>query len=1433
MPPGFHVINLFSALWLLSIDSVLSEDPRLLVSAVRNIAVGSDYVVVATESCLYLFDHTLSQRLAETSANESSTECRGSAPGQATMGQKPPYNMLLLVYRDIVLSCWITNTSFCNERKLNKFENISSITPDLLTPNTSLSAAGIVFSNEQTYLILATFTNKHSDLHPVSIKTRETMGFITENENSYAELNTTTVLQFVNAFSWERIFFFPYFVPELDNAKILSVKNPKGADLQLWGLAHLPCGSDIRRGVILSSFHFMKSGGHFWAGIFTSQSQAMSPDKTALCIYNLTNMMKQEKECIAEDFRDECSSKDHSAKNSLPILPINLGPTLTHGNLSAVFAVEVQNKMVFFLGTGNGQVLKVTLDSEWKANCPEILFQFDNDTAVSRTIKADPVNSTYIYVAAENKIKRIKVANCESFKTYKECLSAKDPYCGWCHSQTRCTLNAECIPSDVPGNWNGMSEEGGNYLDFLVVPIKDKQLRITAKSSNAKNTTWQCTVQNVGTNKTLCNGVAEKNSMKCSCLVSTTGLSDNDQLGIELTNGKRSVSDVFQFKKCRQLQNRCMECIQSGCLWCTTNATCTSPLTPCKDYGEKANCTALPPKPTYQVMALPENSMLDNKDNISIKSISSDRISYLGKDILITGENLQNLYSVLLFGTSSCPAQNVEISQIVNDTHAVLSLPKSRKEVKSICFNPKENGCSENKTINYVSLPSCFNISPNTAWHGGGRNITITGKNMDIVNSLIVSNTLHQWRPIILCPGNISQCKFLAPQFAAPTQWLNINMSVVDNTFIACGSLKYLENPCFTSFAVLNDIDTELELRIKKTNDNLGIQRQEMQIHIYYLNKIYDCIVYNITQNLKESTVFCKAKKDSRDKIDVSIMKVNVTLGNFTTILETPGFPRLYILLVLLLIPLLLVIIAACLVTKRKSKEMSNKLSEQLEQLECDVIEEIRSGFAELQMDKLDMTVESLGTIPFLDYKHFALRTFLPEMEESKNDFTEKMYENVPSPFRNRTVDENEHLHLLRKLFEKKRFLVHLIHTLEHQSNFSVRDRCRFASFLTISFQSNLVYLTELLEVLIKDLMDQSSNKQPKLMLRRTESVVEKLLTNWMSTCLYGYLREFVGEPLYLLVCMLNQRIHKGPIDAITCKALYTLNEDSLLWQINAKFSSLDLNVYFPNGSEENVTESIKVTVLDCDTVGQAKEKIVQKFFIKKGYNWGFPLHDTGLVLHHGQLQKQLSDIDNTSVVLENGIIKLNTLKHYKIEDGVTVKVIIQKNCDVQDLENSSKYYHLVLPSSQGSEQIEGEENQGKHKFQVKELYLTKLLSTKVAIHSSVEKLFRSIWTIPTNKPPTAVKYFFDLLDSQAEIKKITDLDVLHIWKTNSLPLRFWVNILKNPQFVFDLKKTHLLESCLSVIAQAFMDSFSISEQHLGKVTFHGITDKINATYST
>lgn len=63
----------------------------------------------------------------------------------------------------------------------------------------------------------------------------------------------------------------------------------------------------------------------------------------------------------------------------------------------------------------------------------------------------------------------------------------------------------------------------------------------------------------------------------------------------------------------------------------------------------------------------------------------------------------------------------------------------------------------------------------------------------------------------------------------------------------------------------------------------------------------------------------------------------------------------------------------------------------------------------------------------------------------------------------------------------------------------------------------------------------------------------------------------------------------------------------------------------------------------------------------------------------------------------------------------------------------------------------------------------------------------------------------------------IFDSEVVHTWKSNSLPLRFWVNLIKNPNFVFDINKSHIVDSCLSVVAQTFMDACSTSEHRLGK----------------
>lgn len=67
--------------------------------------------------------------------------------------------------------------------------------------------------------------------------------------------------------------------------------------------------------------------------------------------------------------------------------------------------------------------------------------------------------------------------------------------------------------------------------------------------------------------------------------------------------------------------------------------------------------------------------------------------------------------------------------------------------------------------------------------------------------------------------------------------------------------------------------------------------------------------------------------------------------------------------------------------------------------------------------------------------------------------------------------------------------------------------RCSLASLLTIALHGKLEYYTGIMKELLVDLIDASATKNPKLMLRRTESVVEKMLTNWMSICMYSCLR--------------------------------------------------------------------------------------------------------------------------------------------------------------------------------------------------------------------------------------------------------------------------------------------------------------------------------------
>ncbi|EGW01043.1 Plexin-B2 [Cricetulus griseus] len=460
---------------------------------------------------------------------------------------------------------------------------------------------------------------------------------------------------------------------------------------------------------------------------------------------------------------------------------------------------------------------------------------------------------------------------------------------------------------------------------------------------------------------------------------------------------------------------------------------------------------------------------------------------------------------------------------------------------------------------------------------------------------------------------------------------------------------------------------------------------------------------------------------------------------------------------------------------------------------------------------------------PTLDYKTYTNRIFVLPSKDGDKDVMITGKLDIPESLR--PIVEQA-LYQFANLLDSKSFLINFIHTLENQREFSARAKVYFASLLTVALHGKLEYYTDIMRTLFLELMEQYVvAKNPKLMLRRSETVVERMLSNWMSICLYQYLKDSAGEPLYKLFKAIKHQVERGPVDAVQKKAKYTLNDTGLLGD-DVEYAPLTVSVII----QDEGVEAIPVKVLNCDTISQVKEKIIDQVYRTQPCScWPKP-DSVVLEWRPGSTAQILSDLDLTSQ-REGRWKRINTLMHYNVRDGATlilskVGVSQQPEDSQQDLpgerhallEEENRVWHLVRPTD---EVDEGKSKRGsvKEKERTKaitEIYLTRLLSVKGTLQQFVDNFFQSVLA-PGNAVPPAVKYFFDFLDEQAEKHDIRDEDTIHIWKTNSLPLRFWVNILKNPHFIFDVHVHEVVDASLSVIAQTFMDACTRTEHKLSR----------------
>ncbi|XP_064156633.1 plexin-B3 [Anguilla rostrata] len=809
------------------------------------------------------------------------------------------------------------------------------------------------------------------------------------------------------------------------------------------------------------------------------------------------------------------------------------------------------------------------------------------------------------------------------------------------------------------------------------------------------------------------------------------------------------------------------------------------------------------------------------------------------------------------------------IVEEVNDTQLVCRTSPGNHtgEVQVKVLFGKAERVLGNAVFQYTDDPTITDAEPAESFMGGGRGIKVSGRNLDVVRQPMISvltepeervrtkrfARLAAKNPGVLFDSSVPKIQepctdvsFDQMTCATPTVpprskvagvWFEMDNVKVDFASVSGRPFTYHRDPVLHP---LNRDDPEAPFRFKPggviavqgENLTLAMTRQEV---VATLGQ-EECEM----KTLDSTHLYCEPPETqplSRDNSD-NPPTLRVVMGRVKFDLG----PVLYDGDALSPLPLpaqvglaagaavvVLIVLVIILMYRRKSKQALRdykKVLVQLETLEINVGDQCRKEFTDLMTEMMDLSSDVGGPgIPLLDYRTYAERVFFPGQRGAP------LSQNLDLPdSRRQTVEQG--LGQLNNLLNNRLFLIRFIHTLEAQQSFSQRDRGYVASLLTMALHDKLEYFTDVMKTLLGDLVQQYVDKNPKLMLRRTETVVEKMLTNWMSICLYSFLKEVAGEPLYMLYRAIKYQVDKGPVDAVTGKAKRTLNDSHLLRE-DIDYCSMTLTVLLKSGSE---VQHCPVKVLDTDTITQVKDKILDQTYKGAPFSQRPAADSLDLEWRSGQAGHLTLSDDDVTAIVQGRWKRLNTLQHYKVPDGATVALIPRSQSSVQmgvsqvyqtgektpmlegEEEEGVRLWHLVkssedpeIPKHRKSSMRERERAKA-----IPEIYLTRLLSMKGTLQKFVDDVFVAILSTK-RPPPIAVRFFFDFLDEMALKHGIEDPETVHIWKTNSLPLRFWVNILKNPQFVFDVQVTDSVDAVLSVIAQTFIDSCTTSEHKVGR----------------
>ncbi|KAE9421447.1 hypothetical protein Angca_002229, partial [Angiostrongylus cantonensis] len=734
-----------------------------------------------------------------------------------------------------------------------------------------------------------------------------------------------------------------------------------------------------------------------------------------------------------------------------------------------------------------------------------------------------------------------------------------------------------------------------------------------------------------------------------------------------------------------------------------------------------------------------------------------------------------------------------------------------------------------------MSVPNLFEFRPDpivssayplVTFRSGGRMVTVEGSNFDSVLSarmFFVSSTTPPFEIV----SKLSPC-----QIQNATLMFCFTPELLPEPPFRPSYTRVVPDPEFVPFKGIRIHQGDQPLILDGSHLNEAAEPQDYKIFIG-TERCYVTLVDSRQLVCNGPSTQPEATDDKGDVIVGGLPLVSVTVGRIRVELGLIEYVdpiatlRLWVLVVVALTALssLLVLLAFLWKKRRLERERDyRKIQMQMEHLESNVRKECKQvRFTEaVLVITLNLCLPLLIGIPLLVGAHLtSFPDFLYRLLWEDNGWPHS-----PSLYVS-TLPVT--LAQFDALLSSKQFIFSIVETAESESAMSLGERSMLSSLLIAVLLRNFQYCTDVVLSLLKAHIAKSVHVSAfNILFRKSDSVVEKMVSKWLTICLYDSISQDQIHKYSTLYKALKYQTEKGPVDAVTGSARYTINESKLLREI-VDGSYVDCLVTSFDGSGP-----FAVRAIACDTISQLKQKILDHIFKRTPHSQRPALFRFDLELlcpSRGRLL--LSDWSGSPSI--KAPTKLNTLAHYGISNqSHIVMVPNEKNSahyrdSLADSGKSSwtsldrcspmyppsRFFHLTSPSRTLTMERRKKIDESIPKS-IPEVYLTRLLTSKGTVQKYIEDFVESVLFAETSGHSMILKSVFDLLDDEAARNGVSDLQLIQQWKSNLYILRVWVHLIKNPKILLDVSESVSQDGNLSVVAQTLMDCFSFSEQTLG-----------------